>query len=210
MVGYSQSDHGGDVVSSSDNNEEVPLSAAAALCGERAMEARNDLNCVHPIEGGIVRDWEAMGELWDHALFHDDNLGIQDPSDSKILLTEPPMNPKDNRHKIIEHMFETLDFGAVNVSVQSMLVLYAQGLLTGLVVEAGEVRLLSDRIYIIRLDLEFLFSIKIHITSSLHYRKDSIAMTSIIPRGKGLIGHVGHMYLFISLSAWPNLIFRNR
>ena len=49
-----------------------------------------------------------------------------DPSEHKILLTEPPMNPTKNREKIVEKMFETYGFGACSVSIQAMLTLYAQ------------------------------------------------------------------------------------
>ena len=35
-------------------------------------------------------------------------------------------------------MFETYEFGAANVSIQAMLTLYAQGLLTGVVVDTGD------------------------------------------------------------------------
>lgn len=49
-----------------------------------------------------------------------------DPSEHKILLTEPPMNPTKNREKLVEKMFETYGFGACSVSIQAMLTLYAQ------------------------------------------------------------------------------------
>jgi len=53
-------------------------------------------------------------------------------------LTEPPLNPRHNREKILTHMFETYNFEAAKVSIQAMLVLYAQGLLTGVVVDSGD------------------------------------------------------------------------
>ena len=48
------------------------------------------------------------------------------------------MNPESNRTKLLEEMFERYDFGACNVSIQAMLTLYAQGLLTGVVVDTGD------------------------------------------------------------------------
>lgn len=60
------------------------------------------------------------------------------PREHKILLTEPPQNPINNRKKLLEKMFETYQFGAANVSIQAMLTLYAQGLLTGVVVDTGD------------------------------------------------------------------------
>ena len=52
-----------------------------------------------------------------------------DPSQHKILLTEPPMNPTKNREQIVEKMFEKYGFGACSVSIQAMLTLYAQVIL---------------------------------------------------------------------------------
>jgi actin-related protein 2 len=48
------------------------------------------------------------------------------------------MNPAKNREKLIETMFEKYQFCAANVSIQAMLTLYAQGLLTGVVVDTGD------------------------------------------------------------------------
>ena len=61
-----------------------------------------------------------------------------DPQSSKILLTEAPMNPQKNRETMVQTMFETYGFQSVHVAVQAVLVLYAQGLLTGVVVDSGD------------------------------------------------------------------------
>jgi actin-related protein 2 len=54
------------------------------------------------------------------------------------MFTEPPQNPLKNREKLVEKMFEKYGFAACNVSIQAMLTLYAQGLLTGVVVDTGD------------------------------------------------------------------------
>lgn len=87
------------------------------------------------MENGIVRNWEDMEHLWNYTFF--DKLSIT-PKDHKILLTEPPQNPLKNREKLVQEMFEKYGFGAANVSIQAMLTLYAQGLLTGVVVDTGD------------------------------------------------------------------------
>jgi len=61
-----------------------------------------------------------------------------DPKDAKILLTEPPMNPKENREKMIQVMFEKYGFQGCYIAIQAVLTLYAQGLLTGVVVDSGD------------------------------------------------------------------------
>jgi len=87
------------------------------------------------VENGIVKDWEGMKHLWNHTFY--DKLKI-DPKERRILLTEPPMNPKANQKNMLENMFEKYQFAGAKVSIQAMLVLYAQGLLTGVVLDSGD------------------------------------------------------------------------
>jgi actin-related protein 2 len=85
-------------------------------------------------QSGIVNDWKGYLHLCQYTW---DKLKI-DPKEHKILLTEPPGNPKENRRKMLEVMLETYEFEAAKVQIQAMLVLYAQGLLTGVVVDSGD------------------------------------------------------------------------
>jgi len=48
------------------------------------------------------------------------------------------MNPEKNKEKMGEIMFEKFQFEAVYMSIQAVLVLYAQGILTGVVVDCGD------------------------------------------------------------------------
>ena len=48
----------------------------------------------------MVRNWEDMYHIWDYT-FGPQKMNI-DPSECKIMLTEPPMNPTRNREKLIE------------------------------------------------------------------------------------------------------------
>lgn len=40
------------------------------------------------------------------------------PKECKILLTDPPLNPKSNREKMMETMFEVYGFEAMFVQIQ--------------------------------------------------------------------------------------------
>lgn len=106
------------------------------MVGEDASTLRSQLEISYPIENGIVRNWDDMCHLWDYT-FGEEKLNI-DPKNSKILLTEPPMNPSKNREKIIENMFEKYQFDGCYIAIQAVLTLYAQGLLTGIVVDIGD------------------------------------------------------------------------
>jgi actin-related protein 2 len=94
------------------------------MIGDEAAELRNILQMSYPMENGIIRNWEDMRHLWNYTF--DEKLKI-DPRDSKILLTEAPMNPRANREKMVEVMFEEYGFQGVYVAIQAVLTLYAQG-----------------------------------------------------------------------------------
>jgi len=84
---------------------------------------------------GIVRNWDDDINMWNYAFFEKMKIN---PKNSKVLLTEPPMNPKENREKMVQTMFETYGFQGVYIAIQAVLTLYAQGLLTGVVVDSGD------------------------------------------------------------------------
>merc|ERR1719199_410014 len=60
------------------------------------------------------------------------------PTEHPVLLTEPPYNPKPNREKMVEIMFETFGVPSLNISIQGVLALLGQGRTTGLVLDSGE------------------------------------------------------------------------
>lgn len=94
------------------------------MIGDEAAENRSFLQMSHPMEHGIIKNWEDMENLWDYTF--NEKLQV-DTHGRKILLTEPPMNPKANREKMAEVMFEKYGFGGVYVAIQAVLTLYAQG-----------------------------------------------------------------------------------
>jgi len=104
------------------------------MVGEECAKYRAMLETSYPVVEGIVKDWEGMQHLWDYTF---EKMKIN-PADHKILLTEPPSNPKKNKELMCKYMFEKYNFQAVKVSIQAMLVLYAQGLMTGVVVDSGD------------------------------------------------------------------------
>ena len=55
-------------------------------------------------------------------------MGIKPESTAgmKVLLTEAPANPKANREKMAEIMFEKFGFSAVRVCTQAILALYSE------------------------------------------------------------------------------------
>lgn len=94
------------------------------MIGDEAASARNFLQITQPMEHGIVRNWEDMKYLWDYTF--DEKMKIN-PQGQKVLLTEPPMNPRTNRQRMCQVMFEDYGFSGVYVAIQAVLTLYAQG-----------------------------------------------------------------------------------
>lgn len=99
-----------------------------------AAHARPELTLMHPVRNGIVVDWEAAEFIWRHILENDLRLDTQD---HPLLFTDPPFNPASNREKLVEVAFESLHSPAIYVASQSVLSVYANGRVNGLVVDTG-------------------------------------------------------------------------
>ena len=61
----------------------------------------------YPVAAGIVECWEDMEKVWNHTFFNE--LRCNPSECGGVLLTEAPRNPKANREKMVEIMFETFD-----------------------------------------------------------------------------------------------------
>ncbi|CAD8050012.1 unnamed protein product [Paramecium primaurelia] len=103
--------------------------------GDEAQAKRGVLSLKYPIDNGIINNWDDMERIWHHAFFNELRVS---PEDQPILLTEAPMNPKFNRERMIQIMFETFNVPSFYVSIQAVLSLYSSGRTTGLVLDSGD------------------------------------------------------------------------
>nr|WOD57880.1 Arp2D2 [Drosophila burlai] len=106
------------------------------IVGDEASQLRSLLELTYPMDKGVVRNWGDMCHVWDYT-FGPKKMDI-DPTNTKILLTEPPMNPTKNREKMIEVIFEKYGFDSAYIAIQAVLTLYAQGLVSGVVIDCGD------------------------------------------------------------------------
>ncbi|XP_022096717.1 actin, clone 302-like [Acanthaster planci] len=102
--------------------------------GGEARRLKGVLSIRYPIEHGVVTKWDDMEKIWHHT-FHNE-LHVA-PEEHPVLLTEAPLNPKANREKMAQIMFEIFKVPAIYVAMQPVLSLYASGRTTGLVCELG-------------------------------------------------------------------------
>jgi len=103
--------------------------------GDDCVAKRGVLATQYPIEHGIVNNWEDMERVWQHTFY--EQLRAE-PSEHKILLTEAPLNPKQNREQMARIMFETFGAEAIYVQIQAVLSLYSAGRVTGVVLDSGD------------------------------------------------------------------------
>lgn len=103
--------------------------------GDDAQARKGILSLRYPIEHGVVMNWDEMEKIWHHTFFNELRVN---PEASNVMLTEAPMNPRQNREKMTTVMFETFNVAAVYVGIQAVLSLYSSGRTTGIVLDSGD------------------------------------------------------------------------
>jgi len=97
--------------------------------------SHDGFNMLCPIQNGMITDWDAMEKLWDH-MFHS---GLEAaPSQHAVVMTEPPLIPKQQREQIVRILFDSFHVPALFLQSQAALSLSATSRSTGVVLELGE------------------------------------------------------------------------
>jgi len=111
--------------------------------GNAAFDNASTYQVNYPIREGIVANWDNMERLWQRCMF--EYLRCE-PEEHYVVLTEPPLNPPENRELTAEIMFETFNVPGLYIAVQAILALAAswtsksvtERSLTGTVIDSGD------------------------------------------------------------------------
>ena len=76
-----------------------------------------------------------MEKVWHHTLYNELRVS---PEQHPIMMTECPLNPKENREKLAQIMFEVFSVPQLYLSMQAVCALYAAGRTTGVVLDSGD------------------------------------------------------------------------
>uniref|UniRef100_A0A182IN99 Uncharacterized protein n=1 Tax=Anopheles atroparvus TaxID=41427 RepID=A0A182IN99_ANOAO len=112
--------------------------------GNKARRMRHILTLKHPIERGIIQNWDDMEGIWHHLFYNELQM---DPENHPVLLTQAPINSKANKEKMGEIMFETFGTPALYIASPTVLSLYATGRTSGLVMDSGDGGTFIEPIY---------------------------------------------------------------
>lgn len=106
-------------VSVSNKNDEYNY-----FIGNEALETArrsNNHSLTYPMSDGIIDNWDLMEKFWHQSIYHYLKC---DPQEHTFVLTEPPMNPPENRENIAEIFFETFNVPALFIGVQAVFALF--------------------------------------------------------------------------------------
>jgi len=103
--------------------------------GYKATSKSYALNFNYPIEHGVIKNWDDMEKIWDYLFTN--QLKVN-PKMHDVLITDSEINPKVNKEKIAQIMFETFKVPALFIPNPCLLALISEAKCNGIVVDSGD------------------------------------------------------------------------
>ena len=94
-------------------------SGREVFIGDEAEAHRGIMKLDYPMTHGIVENWADMEKVWTY-VYGKTKLGVNS-EEHPVLLTEAPLNPRQNQEQAAEVFFETFGVPALFVSPQATL-----------------------------------------------------------------------------------------
>eukprot|EP00013_Stygamoeba_regulata_P009295 CAMPEP_0177674060 /NCGR_PEP_ID=MMETSP0447-20121125/26330_1 /TAXON_ID=0 /ORGANISM="Stygamoeba regulata, Strain BSH-02190019" /LENGTH=381 /DNA_ID=CAMNT_0019182083 /DNA_START=93 /DNA_END=1238 /DNA_ORIENTATION=+ len=120
------------------------MRANAWFAGDEAASKRGILRLNSPIERGVVTNFDDLDRLWHQTFYRE--LGVV-PEEHSMLLIEPLLNPRENRERTAQLMFETYSGPALFLACDAVLAMYASGRASGLSITLGADKLDCVAVY---------------------------------------------------------------
>ena len=87
----------------------------------KVKESKN-YNLSYPIKNRFIDNWDLMEKFWNQSIYY---YLKSDPQEHFFVLSEPPMNPPENREKIAEIFFETFNVPGLFIGMDSFFTIFA-------------------------------------------------------------------------------------
>merc|ERR1712109_111782 len=113
----------------------VGMGQKDAYVGDEAQSKRGILTLKYPVE----QVSSPTGMIWRRSGITPSTMNsVLHPRSNLSSLLRLPLNPKANREKMTQIMFEPFNMPAMYVAIQAVLSLYASGRTTGIVMDSGD------------------------------------------------------------------------
>ena len=103
--------------------------------GNNAYKNKGTHEIFRPVQRGVITDMEHLEKILFHIFEKEFDLSTKEMN---VLMTDSPMNSKENKMEICKMMFETFKVNKFTLINQATLSLFSTGTTTGLVAESGE------------------------------------------------------------------------
>jgi actin-related protein 3 len=90
--------------------------------GDEAIANSKSHQLSYILKSGQIEDWEGIEKFWHKSMY---SYLRCEPEEHRFILTEPPMNPPENREQIAEIMFETFGVKGLFIGIQATLALFS-------------------------------------------------------------------------------------